>query len=189
MRRRPSNSLAEEEEEDDSPLASWSGVQGLEESKQEPSDLVLLDGSDISGRSSLAGTPIASITDFRDASSETTGVGEKETKRMIPVARGIHGKSTSHRPLGRRQRFRSPWTCSLSSLLIALVGSGLVLMTIQSFLSRQVDVKGCRMSYMRPGYAKFNDFDTEHTRFASKYSLYLYREGGIDEDTRVKFHG
>lgn len=42
------------------------------------------------------------------------------------------------------------------------------------------------MSYMRAAFAKFDDFDTEHTRFATKYSLYLYREGGIDEDTRVK---
>ncbi len=41
------------------------------------------------------------------------------------------------------------------------------------------------MSMMRPAFAKFSDFDTEHTRFASKYSLYLYREGGIDEDTMV----
>ena len=38
---------------------------------------------------------------------------------------------------------------------------------------------------MRPAFAKYSDFDTEHTRFASKYSLYLYREGGIDEDTMV----
>ena len=42
------------------------------------------------------------------------------------------------------------------------------------------------MSYMRAMFAPFSDFDTEHTRFASKYSLYLYREGGVDEDTRVK---
>lgn len=41
------------------------------------------------------------------------------------------------------------------------------------------------MSYMRPYFAKYSDFDTEHTRFATKYSLYLYREGGVDEDTRV----
>jgi len=30
---------------------------------------------------------------------------------------------------------------------------------------------------MRPSFAKLTDFDTEHTRFASKYSVYLYREG------------
>jgi glycosylphosphatidylinositol deacylase len=41
------------------------------------------------------------------------------------------------------------------------------------------------MSYMRPSFAKLTDFDTEHTRFASKYSIYLYREGLIDEDTKV----
>jgi pimeloyl-ACP methyl ester carboxylesterase len=39
---------------------------------------------------------------------------------------------------------------------------------------------------MRPAFTRFSDFDTEHTRFASKYSLYLYREAGVDEDTRVK---
>ena len=41
------------------------------------------------------------------------------------------------------------------------------------------------MSYMRPSYAKLSDFDTEHTRLASKYSLYLYREQGIDHDVKV----
>ena len=41
------------------------------------------------------------------------------------------------------------------------------------------------MSYMRTSFLRFSDFDTEHTRFATKYSLYLYREGEIDEDTRV----
>lgn len=38
---------------------------------------------------------------------------------------------------------------------------------------------------MRPAFAKLEDFDTEHTRFASKYSVYLYREVMVDEDTRV----
>ncbi|SPQ20057.1 cb516840-41ca-456e-a224-aaf7ec81a98f [Thermothielavioides terrestris] len=42
------------------------------------------------------------------------------------------------------------------------------------------------MSYMRPSYAKLNEFDTEHTRLASKYSLYLYREQGVDHDTKVR---
>jgi len=41
------------------------------------------------------------------------------------------------------------------------------------------------MSYMRPSFAKLKDFDTEHTRFASKYSVYLYREEMVDEDTKV----
>lgn len=35
-------------------------------------------------------------------------------------------------------------------------------------------------------YFKFADFDTEHTRFATKYSLHLIREEGFDEDPKVK---
>lgn len=34
---------------------------------------------------------------------------------------------------------------------------------------------------MSPTYIKLSGFDTEHTRFATKYSLYLYREEGVDE--------
>jgi hypothetical protein len=41
------------------------------------------------------------------------------------------------------------------------------------------------MSHMSPVYLKAKDFDTEHTRFASKYNLYLYREHGVDEDYPV----
>jgi len=41
------------------------------------------------------------------------------------------------------------------------------------------------MSYMASSFIKFGDFDTEHTRFATKYSLHLYRELGVDEDPRV----
>ncbi|KKY15939.1 putative gpi inositol-deacylase [Phaeomoniella chlamydospora] len=37
------------------------------------------------------------------------------------------------------------------------------------------------MSMMSPTYIKLSGFDTEHTRFATKYSLYLYREEGVDE--------
>lgn len=33
---------------------------------------------------------------------------------------------------------------------------------------------------MAPSFLKIVDFDTEHTRFASKYNLYLYREQGVD---------
>ncbi|KAF2279178.1 GPI inositol-deacylase-like protein [Westerdykella ornata] len=86
----------------------------------------------------------------------------------------------------RRSRLRNPWAWSLTTLLTALLGFALLLLMLHSFMTRQLDQKGCRMCYMRPAFVKFPEFDTEHTRFASKYSLYLYREGGIDEDPRVK---
>jgi GPI inositol-deacylase len=40
---------------------------------------------------------------------------------------------------------------------------------------------------MRPSYLRFTEFDTEHTRFATKYSLYLYREQGIDDENQVSY--
>jgi GPI inositol-deacylase len=84
-----------------------------------------------------------------------------------------------------RSRLRSPWTCSLLTVCTALLSVLLLLAISQSFVTRQRDPKGCRMSYMAPGYAKLEGFDTEHTRFASKYSLHLYREMGVEEDTMV----
>ncbi len=40
------------------------------------------------------------------------------------------------------------------------------------------------MSTMSPTYIKLSGFDTEHSRFATKYSLYLYREEGVDYYTQ-----
>ncbi len=87
--------------------------------------------------------------------------------------------------LGRRPRPRSPWAITILTLAVSALGIGLLYAVLSSLVTRQIEPKGCRMSYMRPSYARLRDFDTEHTRFASKYSLYLYREQGIDDDTRV----
>jgi glycosylphosphatidylinositol deacylase len=87
---------------------------------------------------------------------------------------------------GKRARARSPWWTSSLTLGTTLTAILFLAVIVHSFLNRQLDEKGCHMSYMRPAYAKLEDFDTEHTRFASKYSVYLYREVDIDEDTRVK---
>lgn len=60
--------------------------------------------------------------------------------------------------------------CALSSLI--LIG--------YSFCTKQLDSKECNMAYMYPSYHRLHGFDLEHTRFAQKYSLYLYREQTID---------
>ncbi|KAK5135682.1 hypothetical protein LTR08_004983 [Meristemomyces frigidus] len=83
-------------------------------------------------------------------------------------------------------RLRGPWSCSLLTLATTACSIILLATIVRSFFTLQLDPKGCAMSYMRPAFTHFSDFDTEYTRFASKYSLYLYREGGVDEDTRVK---
>ncbi|CAK7269252.1 GPI inositol deacylase [Sporothrix epigloea] len=91
-------------------------------------------------------------------------------------------------PHVRRQRPRSPWAITLLTFSVSLLGAALLGVVLKSFVTRQfeTDPKGCRMSYMRPSYAHLSDFDTEHTRFASKYSLYLYREQGVDDETKLK---
>lgn len=85
----------------------------------------------------------------------------------------------------RRSRWRNPWSLSMLTLGITMAAGVILFAIVQSFFTRQLDPKGCMMSRMWAAYVKYDDFDTEHTRFASKYSLYMYREGGIDEDARV----
>lgn len=86
-----------------------------------------------------------------------------------------------------RVRIRSPWSCSPLTFVTTVLAFVILATISRSFLGTQIDPKGCQMSYMRAAFAKLEDFDTEHTRFATKYSLYLYREAGIDEDTRVRY--
>lgn len=85
----------------------------------------------------------------------------------------------------RLSRARSPWACSLLTISLSTLSALVLLFIVHAFLTRQLDPKGCDMCWSRPIYIKFSDFDTEHTRFASKYNLYLYREGGFDEDPKV----
>lgn len=86
----------------------------------------------------------------------------------------------------RRPRSRSPWAIGLLTFLVSLVGLGFLATMLNSTATRCLDPKGCIMSYMRPSYFHLSDFDTEHTRFGGKYSLYLYRELGVEDDQEIK---
>ena len=116
-------------------------------------------------------------------------VGTPRTKQehltMNPIAKYTPQDSMAEGHVKRRSRLHSPWSCSLYTLATTLLGFVVLGLVLRSFTTRQLDTKGCEMSYMRPSFTHFTEFDTEHTRFASKYSLYLYREGGIDDDSRV----
>ncbi|KAK3323585.1 GPI inositol-deacylase [Cercophora scortea] len=95
---------------------------------------------------------------------------------------------TSDRPptASRPRLRRSPWAVTFLVVLASILGIGFQASVISSSATRQLDPKGCRMSYMRPSFSKLEEFDNEYTRFATKYSLYLYREQGIDQDTKVR---
>lgn len=115
----------------------------------------------------------------KDLSAEASAI-------RVPAKTVIAGdKMADFRTNERRARLRSPWSCSLLTLFTTALAAITLAAILHSFSTRQLDSKGCRMSYMRPSFAKLTDFDTEHTRFASKYSVYLYREGMVDEDTKV----
>ncbi|KAL8765223.1 MAG: hypothetical protein Q9209_007616 [Squamulea sp. 1 TL-2023] len=107
-------------------------------------------------------------------------------KKPEPLAAG----QTENKMLDVRTRssldMRSPWSCSLLTFTVTCSALLFMLYILHSFSTQQLDSKGCDMYYTRSMFYNFADFDTEHTRFASKYSLHLYREIGYDEDPKVK---
>ncbi|KAL2435281.1 GPI inositol-deacylase [Exophiala dermatitidis] len=84
----------------------------------------------------------------------------------------------------RKSRAQSPWTWRPLTLVTTAVALLFLSLILRSSLKHQVDPQGCIMSMMSPTYIKLSGFDTEHSRFATKYSLYLYREEGVDEYTQ-----
>ncbi|KAL2315260.1 GPI inositol-deacylase [Schizosaccharomyces pombe] len=66
------------------------------------------------------------------------------------------------------------------SLYVAIIAILLLLVILHSFQGRPQD-NGCGKSYVWPSYVRFVDFDERYTRFANKYSLYLYREKSVEE--------
>ncbi len=125
------------------------------------------------------------LGEARNGNMEKTRSTESSLLNMPSKDAIAADKMPDTRPNTRRQRLRSPWACSLLTFVTTIVALLTLASIIHSYSNRQLDAKGCRMSYMRPSFAKLSEFDTEHTRFASKYSVYLYREGMVDEDTMV----
>lgn len=121
--------------------------------------------------------------------ANTSGVPERLKPMVNPTIETLTTDKMIDPPDHRRVRVRNLWRCSLLTSATTALSLLLFFSIVHSMTTRQLDPKGCKNCRMRPAYVKLSDFDTEHTRFASKYSLYLYREGGIDEDTRVSVTG
>ncbi|KAK8059656.1 hypothetical protein PG996_009586 [Apiospora saccharicola] len=126
------------------------------------------------GSAAARDTPINSSFPATVSTQKDLAKDEHETSKM-----------TDKKQLGRRAWSRSPWATTGLVLLTTLAGVALLASILSSSVTRQLDPKGCRMSYMNPRYIHLSEFDTEHTRFASKYSLYLYREAGVYESPMV----
>ncbi|KAI9880127.1 MAG: GPI inositol deacylase [Pleopsidium flavum] len=193
MRRRSSGSTAEDDE-DDSDRCSVAGTldtNGGEEQRRLSSDSgpsVARISSTLDRRKrdwAYAAVP-ARQPGWNPPPPTANGSLQRKQKAIISLTQESAIVEMPESRTSRRSRIRSPWSCSLLTVVTTALSFTFLLIIVHSFATRQLDPKGCMMSMMRPAFAKFSDFDTEHTRFASKYSLYLYREGGIDEDTMVK---
>ena len=123
-------------------------------------------------------------TTTRRLSVENTAQGK--AKIASPVVPATTDTMNEHLTV-RRLRARNPWSTSSLTIGVTILSITLLYAIVNSFINLQRDPKGCKICWMVPAYAKLSGFDTEHTRFASKYSLYLYREQGVDEDTMVKY--
>ncbi|KAK9493600.1 PGAP1-like protein-domain-containing protein [Lipomyces doorenjongii] len=69
---------------------------------------------------------------------------------------------------------------SYLTITVVIFSAFTIASILYSFLTRQLDSKGCREIWLAPSYARIKSFDSAHTKFASKYALYLYREQGYD---------
>ncbi len=118
------------------------------------------------------------------ASENESGASPTAAKTSGDISTG-HDKPPAWKLRSRQFQPKSPWVISLWTLFTTMAGIALLISIVYSSANLQCDPKGCRMSWMSPSFVHFSDFDTEHTRFASKYSLYLYREQGIDNRPKV----
>ena len=111
----------------------------------------------------------------------------QESRKKVLLLATEQGDDKMLEARGRwRSRPQNQWSCSLLTLFTTAAAMCLLSLIVHSFLTRQIDSKGCDMCYTREMfYFEFADFDTEHTRFARKYSLHLLRERGFDEDPKV----
>jgi hypothetical protein len=122
--------------------------------------------------------PHQAQTPIRQSPLEEESMAVEETSSLL--------LRSPNKPNLRDGRVRiRPRGCSLVSFFLACLSVAFLGLVAHSFLNLQRDPKGCKMSFMYPSYAKLRDFDTEHTRFATKYSLYLYREQKMDLSMEV----
>lgn len=183
MRRRPSGSTTEEEDETlNSDVVPIKETEDKEERlRKQPANLDPKDKRK-AGRAATGQNPA-----WKQTSSKKDMPSEQEMEELR-LSKDITRDATrdTHSPR-RRCQMRNPWSCSWLTAGTLLTALALVVCMFHSFTTRQLDPKGADMSWMASAFVRFPDFDTEHTRFASKYSLHLYREMGIDdEDPKVR---
>ncbi|KKK16283.1 hypothetical protein P175DRAFT_0504604 [Aspergillus ochraceoroseus IBT 24754] len=195
MHRRSSGSPAEDDAEDPlvsrSPNESHHGPNVLDSSeKQQPRTQIARTGTSFDLRRDTTGisTPRSrNSSTWRTLSSSSTATLTSHEPRylsaMMPLTSSQRlSVETSPDPQhrSRSSRLRSPWESSVLTALTTVLASLLLFSIFRSFSALQTGSNGCGIPVMSPTFLRMVGFDTEHTRFASKYNLFLYREEGVD---------
>ncbi|KAI8085116.1 PGAP1-like protein-domain-containing protein [Halteromyces radiatus] len=105
---------------------------------------------------------------------------DKTTQNMYRRTSSTEGTTTNNNNISIPKKYQLSTSCVIVLLSIVLISLGALATMLDSFMFHQKDTNRCRESYMRPLYLKQDGFDSEMTRFAGKYALYLYREKGVD---------
>ena len=98
---------------------------------------------------------------------------------MFSIPEKYNSKSKNNN-INNNTNYVSNKTVLLTTSLIGLFTMLLIAFSFTIPFSG-ADSPYCKGVYMNPAYAKIRAFDSSYTRFASKYSLYLYREQGKDK--------
>ena len=118
--------------------------------------------------------------DDEDTTTTTTTAVSKASTLTTPW-RSMDASRQNGQRKRQSRHLPSPWSCSLLIAFTTILALVFLLSIVYSFAARSSGSNGCGVPMMSPTFIRMLGFDTEHTRFASKYNLFLYREEGVDQ--------
>lgn len=185
MHRRSSGSLVEDDAEDSlicrAPTEENNGFSYVETPEKSRPQVARTGTSfDIRRDIGNSSTPRSRNSSTWRASPSQTSPDSKMPAMMPLTSQRLPMEASPDGPRLRHARLRSPWLCSILTAITTSLAVVFLLSILRSFSARQVGSNGCGIPVMSPTFIRMVGFDTEHTRFASKYNLYLYREEGVD---------
>ncbi|KAJ2808264.1 GPI inositol deacylase [Coemansia guatemalensis] len=124
-----------------------------------------------------------------DEFDDIAAANSEDSRHLLPS--DAEDARTTDKPAGARH----PRTTSLGllrgfagTIVLLMVSALLGLLAAHSYFHGQTDAPNCAMSYSRPQYIEQTEFGRSWTRYSTKYTLFLYREGLVntqDEAFRI----
>jgi hypothetical protein len=91
-------------------------------------------------------------------------------------------------PTPARRSSRKP---AIGPIVLLILTSLIFFLYARSYnsLNKELGTWGCRMSWMAPNYIKMDGPEGDLGGLERKYGVYLYREGGLQGDAKVRMSG